>query len=227
MKLLHWWVWICDCHVVVNLCTLNTQAVWVSHCVNRRSPQTLMNASLFSPSGADHTSSLTHDYMEDHLLRIFSCRQDTPEFHWFSRTVEDTLYRHCDYKIKQQDPWRFHDTRDKKNHLQIVNSSSLFELQLSKIYFHFLNDSFKNGKRESKRYAVFFFKVVLSFLYWSLIFVFFCWDIEEIRTEIDRSSEIRQPRVHDRLSVLRGWSFWSSLGMLNRTIVFLQVPFFG
>ncbi|XP_016365107.1 stonustoxin subunit alpha-like [Sinocyclocheilus rhinocerous] len=32
--------------------------------------------------------------MEDLLLRIFSCRRDTPEFSWLSRTVEDTLYRH-------------------------------------------------------------------------------------------------------------------------------------
>ncbi len=65
--------------------------------------------------------------MEDHLLRFFSCRQDTPEFPWFSRTVEDTLYRHCDYKIKQQESWSYHDTQDKKNLLQIVTPFSQFD----------------------------------------------------------------------------------------------------
>ncbi len=108
----------CDWCVLVNLYTLNTQAVcppdrrvWVSHCVNCRSPQILMNASHFSPSGTTHTSFVMLDYMEVDLLRIFSCRQDTPEFSWFSRTVEDTLYRHCDYMIKEQESWRFHSTR--------------------------------------------------------------------------------------------------------------------
>ncbi len=149
MKPLHLLVWICDCRVVLNLCTLNTQTVcppdrrvWVSHCVNCRSPQILMNASHFSPSGTTHTSFVMPDLMEDVLLRIFSCRQDTPEFSWFSRTVEDTLYRNCDYMIKEQESWRFHSTRDNYSHIQLMKPFPLFELQQPKLYFHFLNDGF-------------------------------------------------------------------------------------
>ncbi len=132
-------VWLtCFC----DLCTLNTPAVcppdrrvWVSHCVNCRSPQILMNASPFSASGTTRTHFLTQDYMEGNVLRIFSCRQDTSEFSWFSTTVEGILYRHCDYMTEEQESWRFHSTRDKKNLLQTVkpfhclSSSNLLSVQ--------------------------------------------------------------------------------------------------
>ncbi len=111
--------------------------VWVSHCVNCRSPQILMNVSHFSPLSVNHTGFLTLDYVEDILLRIFFCRRDTPEFSWSSRTVEDTLYKYCDYRTEEQDSWRFHSTRDKKALPQILNPFPLL-LQRSTIYFHFL-----------------------------------------------------------------------------------------
>ncbi len=74
----------------------------------------------------DSHTFLTQDYMEGNVLRIFSCRQDTSEFSWFSTTVEGILYRHCVYMTEEQESWRFHSTRDKKNLLQIVKPFSLF-----------------------------------------------------------------------------------------------------
>ncbi len=99
-----------------------------------------MNSSRFSPSGTTHTSFVMQDLLEVLLLRIFSCRRDTPELSWFSRTVEDTLYRHCDYMIKEQESWRCHSTRDNYSHIQPMKPFSLFELQQPKLYFHFLID---------------------------------------------------------------------------------------
>ncbi len=162
MKALLWWVWMCDWHVSLSLCTLNTPAVcppdrrvWVSHCVNCRSPQILMNVSHFSPLSVNHTSFLTLDYVEDALLRIFFCRRDTPVFSWSSRTVEDTLYKYCDYRTEEQDSWRFHSTRDKKALPQILNPFPLL-LQRSTIYFHFLNIAWKvnNNYNQNQTYSV-------------------------------------------------------------------------
>ncbi len=74
-------------------CKQKSRRVWVSHCGDCRPPQTLKHFLL----SMTHISFLKPDYKEVHLLRIFSCRQDTPEYCWFSRTVEDTLYKNCDY----------------------------------------------------------------------------------------------------------------------------------
>ncbi len=150
MKALLWWVWMCDWHVSLSLCTLNTPAVcppdrrvWVSHCVNCRSPQILMNVSHFSPLSVNHTSFLTLDYTEDLVLWIFFCKQDTPEFSWFSKTVEDTLYKYCDYRTNNRilEDITAHGTR-KLFHRFWVHF--LLLLQWSTAYFHLLNFTLKS-----------------------------------------------------------------------------------
>ncbi len=89
--------------------------------------------------------------LEDLLLQT-----GPPEFSWFSRTVEDTLYTNCDYMTEEQDSWRFHDIQDKTNHLQIEKPFSLFVLQRAKLYFHFLNNGLKNeSPQESQRSTIY------------------------------------------------------------------------
>ncbi len=136
----------CDWRVSVNLCTLSTRTLypsdrraWVSLCEHCRRPQV---SSLFCPSGTTRTSFLKPGYTVAPVLRIFSCRRDTPEWFWFSRTAEDTLYRCCDCRTEAQEPWRFQSTRDSRAPPQRANPFWL--------YFHFLNVGFKNIKQRER-----------------------------------------------------------------------------
>lgn len=118
---------------------------WVSRCENCTPPQM---SSLFCPSGMTRIGFLKQDYMVVPVLRIFSCRQ---ECFCILSTVEDMLYRHCDYRTEAQEPWRFQSTQGRTVPPHRVNPFCLLITSSdTQLYFHFLNVGFKKYKKRER-----------------------------------------------------------------------------